>query len=213
MEHNPHIDKPLLRTLGENLLSTDGEAYLRKAFFPKELADQMLDDIINTTAWRQDTITIFGRSVLQPRLTAWMGDPGANYRYSGLEMTPMPWSPVVLQTKTAIEEQVGTKFNSALINYYRTGSDSMGWHRDNEPELGSKPVIASISFGDCRLFKIRHYFNKISAMDLNLEHGDLLVMAGEMQTYWEHSLPKTRKMKMPRINITFRHVDIRPSRV
>ncbi len=199
--------------LGQNLLPRDGEAYLAKSFFRANVADQLLNEIIGTTTWRQDTIKIFGRAVLQPRLTAWMGDSGATYRYSGLLMTPDPWSPAILQVKTAVEAQLGQNFNSALINYYRNGLDSMGWHRDNEPELGPTPVIASLSFGEGRLFKIRHYFDKALTIDLNLEHGDLLVMAGPMQSCWEHSLPKTRKPKQARINITFRSVDIQPRRV
>jgi alkylated DNA repair dioxygenase AlkB len=145
---------------------------------------------------------------MQPRLTAWMGDSGASYRYSGLMMVPEPWSAPVLKIKLAIEKAVGFKFNSALLNYYRTGLDSMGWHRDNEPELGKEPTIASVSFGDLRVFKMRHYFNKSLSVDIELDHGDLLVMAGVMQSYWEHSLPKTRRPKGPRINITFRSVDI-----
>lgn len=203
----------LIKGLGPNLLAQDGEAYLGKSFFSAQSADQLFHEIIATTSWRQDNIKIFGRTVLQPRLTAWMGDPGANYRYSGLLMTPDPWSPAVLLVKKTIEERLGKKFNSALINYYRSGLDSMGWHRDNEPELGPEPVIASMSLGEGRLFKIRHYINKTLGMDLTLEHGDLLVMAGPMQSYWEHSLPKTRKPKQARINITFRSVDIQPRRV
>lgn len=199
--------------LGENLLPGDGEAYLLKSFFSAEAADILFREIIETTAWRQDPIKIFGRSLLQPRLTAWMGDLGASYRYSGLSMTPTPWSPQLCEVKRAVEDRLETTFNSALINYYRDGMDSMGWHRDNEPELGSSPVIASVSLGDSRLFKIRHYFNKLLRIDLNLEHGDLLVMAGQMQAYWEHGVPKTRKPKQARINITLRAVDIQQRQV
>lgn len=199
--------------LGENLLPENGEAYLMKSFFSAEAADTLFRGIIETTSWRQDPIKIFGRSLLQPRLTAWMGDLGASYQYSGLSMTPTPWSPQLCEVKTTVEDRLQTTFNSALINYYRNGMDSMGWHRDNEPELGSAPVIASVSLGDSRLFKIRHYFNKVLRIDLNLEHGDLLVMAGQMQAYWEHGVPKTRKPKQARINITLRAVDIRQGQV
>ena len=123
-------------------------------------------------------------------------------------MTPEPWSEAVLQIKSAIEKALGRKFNSALLNYYRTGLDSMGWHRDNEPELGREPTIASVSLGDLRIFKMRHYSNKSLGVDIELDHGDLLVMGGVMQTHWEHCLPKTRRPKGPRVNITFRCVDI-----
>jgi alkylated DNA repair dioxygenase AlkB len=191
-----------------NLLSVDGQAFHIKNFFHSDEADNYLNAIVCSAPWRQEPIKIFGRSVLQPRLTAWMGDPGASYRYSGLLMTPEPWSEPVLQIKSAIEKVVGFKFNSALLNYYRSGLDSMGWHRDNEPELGKEPIIASVSLGDLRVFKMRHYFNKSLGVDIDLEHGDLLVMAGVMQSYWEHSLPKTRRPKGTRVNITFRSVDI-----
>ena len=191
-----------------NLLSMDGRAYHVKKFLNSVEADSYLSAIVGSSRWRQDHIKIFGRSVLQPRLTAWMGDRGASYRYSGLLMTPEPWSEAVLQIKSAIEKALGLKFNSALLNYYRTGFDSMGWHRDNEPELGKDPTIASVSLGDLRIFKMRHYFNKSLGVDIELGHGDLLVMAGVMQSNWEHCLPKTRRPKGPRVNITFRSVDI-----
>jgi alkylated DNA repair dioxygenase AlkB len=192
----------------QNLLSMDGRAYHVKKFLNSVEADSYLSAIVGSSPWRQDHIKIFGRSVLQPRLTAWMGDRGASYRYSGLLMTPEPWSEAVLQIKSAIEKALGLKFNSALLNYYRTGFDSMGWHRDNEPELGKDPTIASVSLGDLRIFKMRHYFNKSLGVDIELGHGDLLVMAGVMQSNWEHCLPKTRRPKGPRVNITFRSVDI-----
>jgi len=190
--------------LSQNLLPRDGLAYVAKSFFPGSDADRILGQLIGLTPWRQDPIKIFGRTVLQPRFTAWMGDAGVTYRYSGLTLEPISWSQPVREVKDRIEAEYGYKFNSALLNYYRDGQDSMGWHRDNEPELGEEPAIASLSLGESRVFKMRHYFNKSLNIDLNLEHGDLLIMAGPMQAYWEHSLPKTARPKGPRVNITFR---------
>ena len=202
-----------LRELGANLLPKDGEARLAKGFFTKVLSENYLSVLLGSTSWRQDEIRLFGRTVLQPRLTAWMGDPGATYRYSGLLMRPVPWSPVMLEIKAAIETRLGKSFNSALLNFYRDGLDSMGWHRDNEPELGPTPTIVSISFGASRRFKIRHYFDKKPVFDLLLENGDLLVMGGVMQSFWEHCLPKTRPLQEARLNITFRSVDIPSNQV
>lgn len=196
-----------------NLLPKDGTAHLMKAFFSSARSEYYFRNLVETTPWRQDEIKIFGRSVMQPRLTAWMGDPGATYRYSGLLMRPSAWSPVMLEIKSAIEASLGRNFNSALLNFYRTGLDSMGWHRDNEPELGSTPTIASVSLGAARRFKIRHYFDKELAVNLLLENGDLLVMGGVMQSFWEHCLPKTRPLQEPRLNITFRSVDIPSNQV
>lgn len=209
-DSDPNLSTPDATTPPGNILPIDGEAYLVKSFvqsfFGPVDADRLLPQIIATTPWRQDEIKIFGRMILQPRLTAWLGDPGASYRYSGLTMTPGPWTPVIHALKTAVESHTKGTFNSALINRYRTGMDSMGWHRDNEPELGPTPLIVSLSLGGNRLFKIRHYRNKSLTADIQLEDGDLLIMSGAMQSHWEHSLPKTRRPVSERINITFRSV-------
>lgn len=195
------------------IIHRDGRASYSEQFFASDEADHFLSSLMNDVPWSQDSIKLFGRSVLQPRLTCWMGDKGAAYKYSGLLMQPKPWSEVVAQIKTRIEAKLAVSFNSALLNYYRNGRDSMGWHRDNEKELGPEPIIASVSFGAERRFDFRRYKTKDDKISLNLGHGSVLVMAGALQEYWEHSLPKTAKLNASnlgaRINITFRRVIIK----
>jgi alkylated DNA repair dioxygenase AlkB len=138
-------------------------------------------------------------------LVAWYGDPQASYRYSGIAHTPLPWLPLLAELKIQIELQSKQSFNSVLCNLYRSGQDSMGWHADKEPELGNNPYIASLSFGAARLFKFRHLKTK-DTVDVILENGSLLLMGGELQYHWRHSLPKTTKVSEPRINLTFRKI-------
>ncbi|WP_246840588.1 alpha-ketoglutarate-dependent dioxygenase AlkB [Lacimicrobium sp. SS2-24] len=174
-------------------------------FLPHKQANALFEQLQRSLAWRQDSIRIYGKEVNIPRLQAWYGDPGANYRYSGLQMTPMPWTEALLQVKAACETQTQTRFNAVLANYYRDGSDSMGWHADDEPELGNEPVIASVSLGQSRNmdFKRRTGNEKYR---LVLNHGSLLIMAGTTQQYWQHALPKSRRPMDARINLTFRWI-------
>lgn len=143
---------------------------------------------------------------MQPRLTAWYGDAGKDYSYSGITMQPLAWTDTLMAIKQSADKVAGVSFNSALLNLYRDGKDSMGWHRDNEKELGTNPVIASVSFGAPRRFLLRHYTDKKLVREIVLTHGSLLLMRGETQHYWEHSIPKTAKPAGSRINITFRIV-------
>ncbi len=153
--------------------------------------------------WSQEEILMFGKKVLQPRLQAWHGDK--SYTYSGLAMDPKPWSPILLKLKESCEEAAQHTFNSVLANLYRDGKDSMGWHQDNETELGINPVIASLSLGETRRFLLRHIITK-QKYELELNHGSLIVMAGETQHYWQHSVPKTARPRGERINLTFRDI-------
>ncbi|MGF1685088.1 alpha-ketoglutarate-dependent dioxygenase AlkB [Photobacterium japonica] len=182
-----------------------GQLYWQPAFYSPTQADQLYQQLLDELDWQQRPITMFGRQILQPRLQAWCGD--ATYRYSGLTMTPDPWSPALLTIRQHIEQALvdipGVRFNSVLANLYRDGADYMGWHQDNEPELGAEPVIASLSLGETRRFVLRHIESK-EKREYPLSHGSLLVMAGQLQTHWQHSVPKTRQLKMPRINLTFR---------
>jgi alkylated DNA repair dioxygenase AlkB len=141
-----------------------------------------------------------------PRLTAWYGDPGSVYTYSNIEMQPEPWSNLLKSMKDTISEFCKVEFNSVLLNLYRDGDDSMGWHSDDEKELGLKPVIASLSFGGERVFRFRHKSKKDLKYSVNLCHGSLLIMKGETQEFWQHSLPKTKKKVPSRINLTFRRI-------
>jgi alkylated DNA repair dioxygenase AlkB len=175
-------------------------------FFRSEESDQLMEALTTEVAWRQEPILIYGKKVMQPRLTAWYGEANASYRYSGIEMKPLPWIPALTLIRDRIRQQTGFEFNSVLLNQYRDGKDSMGWHRDNEPELGKNPVIASLSFGTSRRFLFRKYREHEQKMEITLGHGSLLIMKGETQTYWEHSIPKMLKVGEPRINLTFRWV-------
>jgi alkylated DNA repair dioxygenase AlkB len=182
------------------------EIDLISAFFSSEESDQLMAALKTDVEWRQEPILIYGKKVMQPRLTAWYGDANASYRYSGIEMKSLPWIPALTLIRNRIQQQTGFEFNSVLLNQYRDGKDSMGWHRDNEPELGNSPVIASVSFGTSRRFLFRKYREHDQKMEIMLGHGSLLIMKGETQTYWEHSIPKMMRVTDARINLTFRWV-------
>jgi alkylated DNA repair dioxygenase AlkB len=189
----------------DNLCPFEGELYRVKAFFPRPEADRLFDNFFRTLAWQEESILIFGKRCKVPRLMGWYGDAEAVYRYSGVEHRPLPWTSELSEVKTQIERFCGCAFNSVLANLYRDGRDSMGYHADNEKELGINPVIASLSFGDARLFRL-HHKKRRENLDIVLEHGDLLVMAGALQHHWVHALPKTRQAKNSRINLTFRRI-------
>lgn len=189
-----------------NLLPHHGEAYIYPLFFSKEESDRFLVSLLKEVQWKQEPIRIFGKTVMQPRLTAWYADDGVNYSYSGITMHSQPWTAALKEIKERIGQFSGERFNSALLNLYRDGNDSMGWHRDNEKELGKEPVIGSVSFGAARKFQFRSYKDKSDLLSLDLDHGSFLLMRGEIQDYWEHRVPKTAGNVAARINITFREV-------
>ncbi len=176
-------------------------------FFASCTSNQLFKQLQEEIKWQQDSITIFGKTHLQPRLTAWYGDKNKTYTYSNITMYPHDWLDCLLTIKHKIEPICKCRFNSVLLNYYRHGRDSMGWHSDNEPELGKNPLIASVSFGGERrfMFKSRDKKNSLKS-ELVLNHGSLLIMAGETQQYWLHQIPKTTKQVNPRINLTFRNI-------
>lgn len=178
-------------------------------FIADDLAGRWMATLTEQIAWQQRTITLFGKTHLQPRLVAWYGDPGIRYRYSGQTMEPEPWLPLLTTIRERCIERVGTAFNSVLCNLYRDGQDAMGWHADNEPELGPTPVIASISLGCVRRFDLRHRQSRVTHQ-LLLPSGSLLVMAGTTQQHWVHQIARTRKIDSPRINLTFRQILARP---
>lgn len=189
-----------------NLLPFDGAAYLVPDAFTIKESDYYFPALQSDIAWKQESIKIFGKEVLQPRLTAWYGDKDKNYAYSGITMKPLPWTNTLLQIKEKVEHITTHKFNSVLLNFYRDGLDSMGWHRDNEKELGTDPVIVSVSFGAIRKFQFRHYKDQKKIISLELEHGSLLLMSGSTQNNWQHRLPKSSMAKDSRINLTFRTI-------
>ena len=168
------------------------------------VSHRLLTELTQTIAWQQDWITIYGRSLPQPRLTAWYGDSGKSYTYSGITMIPTPWTATLLDLKAKVDTISGVVFNSVLLNLYRDGNDSMGWHRDDEPELGQNPVIGSLSLGGTRRLKLRHRFEQGLKYQLELTSGSFLLMKGTTQDYWQHQVPKTKRPVLPRINLTFR---------
>ncbi len=175
-------------------------------FFDKQEADILFTQLKNETPWQQDEIIVYGKTHPQPRLTALFGNDGKSYSYSNIKMQPHPWNLFLQKIKLQVESIVETNFTSVLLNYYRNGKDSNGWHADNEKELGRNPVIASVSFGATRVFQLKH--NSIPNLKQNiiLEHGSLLVMKGTTQHFWKHQIPKTAKPIDSRINLTFRMI-------
>jgi len=178
-------------------------------FLPPATAAALLTELTATIGWRQEPIRLFGKEVLQPRLTAWHGDAEAHYAYSGLSLAPQPWTPALQQLREWVQNATNSTFNSVLLNLYRTGQDSMGWHADDEPELGPNPVIASLSLGATRRFRFKSRYPQQLAhapVGLELASGSLLVMRGPTQRNWLHAVPKTAVPTGPRLNLTFRRV-------
>ncbi|WP_425492617.1 alpha-ketoglutarate-dependent dioxygenase AlkB family protein [Dyella jiangningensis] len=174
-----------------------------------EEADALLAELQATVPWEVHRIRIYGREVDSPRLSCWIGDPEATYVYSRTRFEPRPWSPVLAALRVRVEKACGSRFNSVLANLYRSGQDSMGWHSDDEPELGERPVIASLSLGVERRFRLkpRHGGTREDTRAIPLGHGSLLRMAGDTQRLYVHDLPKTSAAIGPRINLTFRWID------
>jgi alkylated DNA repair dioxygenase AlkB len=190
--------------LTENLLPKDGEAYLMNDFFSGEESERYYQTLLKEVEWKQEPIVIFGKKVPQPRLTAWFGD--ADYRYSGLVMKAHAWSATLLEIKKKIETLSKVEFNGVLLNYYRDEKDSMGWHRDNEKELGLNPVIGSVNFGATRDFDLRHYEEQELRVSMPLKNGSFLLMKGATQHHWQHRIAKKKEPVSARINLTFRRV-------
>jgi alkylated DNA repair dioxygenase AlkB len=208
---------------------SDGDAVLVERFIEPDAADSYLDRLLSGVDWEQHQIRIFGRQRAVPRMSAWYGDPGARYCYSGLALEPLAWLPAIIELKDQIESRSSewlppeafsshagshadrsTRYNSALLNLYRNGTDSMGWHSDDEPELGERPVIASLSLGATRRFRLKHRSRPaLEPIALPLSHGSLLVMYGETQKNWKHAIGKSSNVFEPRINLTFRFVQPR----
>lgn len=164
-------------------------------------ADRLLDHLTATLPWEQQELRMYGRTVPVPRLTCWVGD--AAYTYSGISNAPTPWTPELADLRDRLRAATGASFNSVLCNLYRDGQDSVGWHSDDEPELGARPTIASLSLGATRTFKMRHEATR-EVVDFELAHGDLLVMRDESQSDWRHSVPRRARVDEPRLNLTFR---------
>ncbi len=182
----------------------DATVTYTRHFYPEEEAQKIYQTLLSEIKWQQDEITLFGKTHLQPRLTALYGEDMTPYSYSGIVMTPSIFSRTLKKIKDDIEAYTGEKFNAVLCNLYRDGKDSNGWHSDDEKELGKNPFIASISFGGKRMFHLKHKHDTTETLKLPLENGSLLCMGATTQAFYKHQVAKTKKPVSPRINLTFR---------
>lgn len=170
------------------------------------IADRWLRELSQQIPWSQPQITIYGRSVAVPRLVAWYGDAEARYRYSGLLNEPLPWTPLLADIRRQVQQEVRHTLNGVLLNFYRDGQDAMGWHSDDERELGRLPLVVSLNLGAARRFDFRRKGGSRIEHSILLEHGSLLVMSGPTQHYWQHQIARSRKVSEPRLNLTFRQI-------
>jgi alkylated DNA repair dioxygenase AlkB len=169
-------------------------------------ADRLLHGLRESIAWENHRIRLFGREHASPRLSCWIGDPDTAYRYSGALFEPHPWPSLLRPLRERLCAELDIGFNSVLANLYRDGRDCMGWHSDDERELGAAPVIASVSLGAARRFLLKHRRDPERKLAIELPHGSLLVMAGTTQRNYRHALPRTAKVATARINLTFRSI-------
>jgi len=181
----------------------NGEYLYIPDFFALPKANEYLKTFKETIHWKQESMNMYGKEVMFPRLTAWYGENDKPYSFSGITLKPHPWTDELNQIKRDIEPICNVQFNSVLLNRYRDGNDSISWHTDAEKELGKNPIIASVNFGAERTFQLRHIHTK-ERIDFELKHGSLLVMLGELQHFWQHQVPKVKNLRKERINLTFR---------
>jgi alkylated DNA repair dioxygenase AlkB len=206
----------------------NGELFYSENFFNKKISDRSVEYFLEndtnnwkTTNWRtltskefseiffrnikwkHDAINMYGKKIPLPRLTSWYGDSGKSYSYSGINSNPNEWNKGLLYIKKEIEKIANIEFNSVLLNWYRDGEDYLNWHADDEKELGESPIIASVNFGETRDFLLRNN-EKTQKITIPLKHGTLLVMRGKLQHYWQHSVPKRKKVHDVRFNLTYR---------
>ena len=181
----------------------DAEIEYHPSLFNSEKANELFELLKNEIPWQHDEITVYGKKHLQPRLTSLFGNDGKPYGYSNIIMQPNRWNPLLMFIKNEVETICNENFTTVLLNYYRDGKDSNGWHADNEKELGRNPIIASVSFGAERVFQLKHNTTN-QRQNINLENGSLLIMKGATQHFWKHQIPKSSKEIGARINLTFR---------
>ncbi len=188
-----------------NLLPADGESFYFGRILSEQEEKQFFEILLKDVEWKQDEVIIFGKRIVTKRMTGWYGEKEFEYTYSKITRKAKIWTPELIELKNLVEEKTGLEFNSCLLNLYHTGEEGMSWHSDAEAELGKQPAIASVSLGAQRRFVLKHK-SSAEKVELQLEPGSLLLMAGETQKYWLHSLPKSKKIKEPRINLTFRNI-------
>lgn len=191
--------------VNNNLLPFDGEVNYYGQIINIESAQHFYNELLKTIAWEQDKAIIFGKLILTKRKVAWYGDVPFSYTYSNITKSALPWTKELLELKNLVEHKTGETFNSCLLNLYHNGEEGMAWHSDGEKDLKKNGAIASVSFGAERTFSFKHKEIK-QTVSVMLEKGSLLVMKGETQTHWLHRLPPTKKVKSPRINLTFRTI-------
>lgn len=202
--HSDNLDQQ------QHFVLPDAELLLWPQWLSPEQAERCYQQLALQLNWQQPAIKIFGKAVLIPRQQVWMGDPHCSYRYSGVLFEPEPWHPLVKQLTDRVNAVCQRQFNSVLLNWYADGQQHMGWHSDDEPELGEYPQIASLSLGQQRFFDLKH---KALGTQLKVELGDgtLLLMAGRCQMHWQHRVPKMAVAKAGRINLTFREIKLNPA--
>lgn len=185
----------------------DGEILFMRNFFTSSEAKNYFELLQNNINWKQEEVKFYGKTYPVPRKTAWYGYEGFNYSYSGINCFPEIWTKELLEIKKEIEKFIPDEdFTSVLLNLYNNGNDKMGWHADDEKELGKNPTIASVSLGETRRFDIKHKQNPELHYKFELTSGSLLVMRGALQHHWVHQIPAQKKIKDPRINLTFRTI-------
>lgn len=189
-----------------NLLPFDGEALNFGAVFTLAESEHYLNALTESIAWQPDKVKIFGKLITTKRKVAWHGSAPYTYKYSHITRVALPWTKELKDIKSKVEKLVGCEFNSCLLNYYADGNEGMGWHSDNEKELCKNAPIASVSFGATRKFIFKHKQTP-EKVSLILESGSLLVMKPPLQEHWRHSLPMSKLVKAPRINLTFRVIE------
>lgn len=190
---------------GRELLPHGGSAILTLDAITPSVQRACFATLRGELPWRQNQLRMFGRMIPEPRLVAWLGDPGTSYSYSGIHLDPSPWTPEVTSLRQICTDLAGVEFNSVLINLYRDGNDSVDWHADDEPELGPEPVIASLSLGATRRFDLRHRASG-ETIRIDLPPGSVITMSGRCQAEWLHRVAKTKRPVGPRINLTFRTI-------
>jgi len=178
---------------------------VQERFFTSVESSELLNCFLKTLPWESMKIKMFGKEVIIPRLQCWVGDDGCDYSYSGKKLNRQSWTPELLMIREKISRLANLEFNSVLVNYYRDGRDSMGWHADDEPELGKNPTIAALSFGGERDLVFKNILSK-ETLAIPQPHGTLMIIDGKTQQYWQHSVKKTKKAISPRINLTFRNI-------
>ena len=187
----------------ENLLPKDGVAIYHGVVFNEKEATLICKELLDTIPWKQDEVVMFGKKIITKRNVAWYADAGIVYTYAGVKKSGLQWTDGLLKIKQKVEHATGAKYNACLLNLYHEGEEGMGWHRDNEKEIVKESSIASLSFGAVRNFAFKHVISN-ERIDIELANGSLLDMKGAIQQYWYHALPKTKKVKQMRINLTFR---------